>query len=132
MIIVSWYPLNHGPLQTQYFDWLLNHGQLHKGPWLRKKMAGNLCFAKVLTLEGILSRKPFPENLKTTKYNPKTFNGRKQVLNPTLIVNLLLYLQKNVTRRRAGGITEHIHIVSRLCILAIQAKLMNFQLLVVT
>jgi hypothetical protein len=72
---------------------------------VEKKDGGKLLFRK--DVEGILSKiiSPKKQN-KTTKYDPNTFNGREQILNRILIVNLL-FLAKNCNTK-TGGITEHI------------------------
>ena len=90
---------------------LIGTQPLRKGPWLGKKMAENFCFAKVLRE---FCRNSFPRRTKeTTKYDLKTFNGRTQNLNRTLIVNLLL-LAKNVSRKQAELLSTFcVHITSK-------------------
>jgi hypothetical protein len=81
---------------------------MRKGPWLRKKITENFCFAKVLRE---FCQKLFPRRTKkTTKYDPKTFNGMEQIVNRILIVNL----PKNVTRRTAKLLsTSFVYITSK-------------------
>jgi hypothetical protein len=75
---------------------------VNKGPWLRKMMAENFCFS-------------LPEELKTTKYDPQTFNGREQNLNGIFNSKSAVTCRKLVVIRRQEELlsTSFVHVTSK-------------------